>query len=148
MNKLELVATVPLIATLAALSVIDIRTKKLPDILTLPLIAAGLLLAVAGTGGWPWPHVAGAVLAFSMFWLAGEIFFRIRGIEGLGQGDAKLFAAAGAWLGWMALPAVLLIAALGGLLQAVVTRSRSDPQIAFGPWLCLGFAVCWASRLP
>ena len=69
--------------------------------------------------------------------------------EGLGLGDAKLLAAAGAWLGWQMLPSVVVIAALGGLAQVTVAgRLRSnhtaDRSLALGPWLALAFFSLWA----
>lgn len=78
-----------------------------------------------------------------------EWYFRRKGREGLGLGDAKLFAVAGAWTGWMALPFILLAASCSGLLAAFATRASS--RIAFGPHLALGFILVWffgAPQLP
>ena len=67
------------------------------------------------------------------------------GREGLGRGDAKLLAALGAWLGWQALPLILLIAALSSLLVIGLWRSvHGSPlrqPLAFGPWLALGGGI-------
>ena len=124
---------------LVVIAAIDLITLRIPDILTLPLVALGLV--VAGFGGLPIlaNHLIGAGVGFLILALFGEIFYRMRGIEGLGLGDAKLFAAAGAWLGWQALPMVLLVAASGGLVWALVRRQSGE--LAFGPWLALGFWV-------
>jgi leader peptidase (prepilin peptidase) / N-methyltransferase len=77
------------------------------------------------------------------------MFYRLRGEEGLGLGDAKLFAAGGAWLGWQALPPVLLVSAASALLYVVMERviRRSDERrIAFGPWLSAGIWIVWLTR--
>lgn len=137
----QLLATLGLLAVLVAIAAIDLRSLRIPDALSLPLVAAGLAVAPALRGTAFADHAIGAVAAFGLFALIGELHFRRRGTEGLGLGDAKLFAAGGAWLGWQALPMVLLIAALGGLAGAAV-RGRDRP-LAFGPWLAAGIAVLW-----
>ena len=70
-------------------------------------------------------------------------------VEGLGLDATKLFAAAGAWLGYQALPAVLLLSALGGLAYALLARrlrfNRSTPDIALGPWISIATWLVWAN---
>lgn len=136
--------TLCLTLTLAVVSVVDFRTLRIPDALSLPLILAGLSLAVTVPQVYPADYFIGAIAAFALFAGIGESYFRMRGIDGLGLGDAKLFAAAGAWLGWQNLPMVLMIAAFGGLAQAVLTRlAHRDTQLAFGPWIAFGFWAVW-----
>lgn len=134
-------ATAVLLAVLGAIAVIDLRTYRIPDRLSLPLMAAGLLAGPFLRGTPPTDHVTGAAVAFALFAAVGEWHFRRRGVEGLGLGDAKLFAAGGAWLGWQDLAPVLLVAALGGLAFALAV-GRGRP-LAFGPWLALGIAALW-----
>ena len=131
---------------LIALSVIDLETGYLPDALTLPLAAAGL--AVNGAGAFvSFPDAAiGAAAGYGAFRLIGEAFFRLRGIEGLGQGDAKLLAAIGAWLGWQALAPIILAASLLGLAGALALRLAGrdvsgQTAIPFGPALALAGAL-------
>ncbi len=144
---LELALTAVLFPMLAALCVIDLREHRLPDTLTLPLIALGLVLAVVGAGVAPRDAALGALAGFAVFWALGEVYYRRRGVDGLGLGDAKLLAAAGAWLGWRALPLLVLAAALGALAAALAARRSADRQIAFGPWLAAGFALLWLARI-
>lgn len=106
---------------LLALLVLDIENFWLPDALTLPLAALGLL-----AGLWLSPPLAdraiGAAAGFASLALIALAYKSLTGRVGLGGGDPKLFAAIGAWLGWMALPFVLLLAASLGL--ALVARDR------------------------
>ncbi|SHF98676.1 leader peptidase (prepilin peptidase) / N-methyltransferase [Loktanella atrilutea] len=139
----ETIVTVLLGVTLFRLSLIDLRTLRLPDRFTLPLIFGGWVVNAFILGAWPWGPVAAAATGYLVFALIGGIFFRWRQIEGLGLGDAKLLAAAGAWLGLRPLPLVILLAALGGLAFAILTTSRRTAHIAFGPWLALSFFVVW-----
>lgn len=140
-----LLATALLSALLLAIARIDAATLRIPDRLSLPLIGLGLLwAALQAPPVWP-QHLIGAATGFLTLALIGEVYFRRTGREGLGLGDAKLFGAAGAWLGWQALPHVLLIAACAGLIFALRGKSRPDtpPALAFGPWLALGFWLIW-----
>lgn len=132
-----------LFAALAAIAVIDLRTRRIPDRLSLPLAAAGL--GWAAWAGEPFAaHLIGAIAGYASLAIFGAIWFRRSGREGLGLGDAKLFAAGGAWLGWQALPLVLLIASVCGLVFALATRGvHGSPQIAFGPWIALGIWCGW-----
>ncbi len=106
---------------LLTLALIDARHFLLPDMLTLPLIPAGLLVtwwgdqSTAGSG-LLLHHLAGALVGFGGLSGIGWIYKRLRGREGLGLGDAKLMAAVGAWVGWAGLGSVLLWAALPALV--------------------------------
>lgn len=135
-------ATLVLTLLLLAIARSDLRSFRIPDALNAALMLTGL--ALAATGLRPMDHVIGVVAGFALFWGIGEVYFRRTGREGLGLGDAKLFGGAGAWLGWQALPFVLLIAALGGLAAALVQRRRGGgAELAFGPWLAAGLWVLW-----
>lgn len=135
-------ATGVLAVLLLAITRADLRSLRIPDALNAALILTGLALAV--TGRHPLDHVIGVVVGYALFRGIGEVHFRRTGREGLGLGDAKLFGGAGAWLGWQALPFVLLIAAVGGLAAALVQRWRGGgAELAFGPWLALGLWVMW-----
>jgi leader peptidase (prepilin peptidase)/N-methyltransferase len=133
---------------LALLAAVDVKVMRLPDLITLPLLAAGLAIGPL-TLKTPWlDHVAGAGVGYLSLAVLGWAFARIRGKQGLGLGDAKLLAAAGAWLGWRALPAVVVIAAGAGLAWAGVLLLRKGRKalaqpIPFGPPLCLAAWIMW-----
>lgn len=141
-----LVLTPFLAGTLLSLALIDLRERRLPDALTLPLALVGFIVSAWRAGGVPVPELVGAFAGFLVFWALGELYYQLRGAEGLGLGDAKLLGAAGAWLGWRDLPVLVLIAALGALVATLIHRpDRRD--IAFGPWLAATFLGLWLARL-
>ena len=133
---------------LLALALIDARAGILPDRLTLPLLAAGL--AVAGIF---YPErlpeqLLGAGLGFALLWGAGRVYRRLRGRDGLGEGDAVFLAAIGAWVGWQGLASVVLLAAAAGLAFALLRGARrgglsGSEALAFGPFLALGAWLVW-----
>jgi leader peptidase (prepilin peptidase)/N-methyltransferase len=133
---------------LLALAAIDWRHLILPDSLTLPLVPAGLAVT-----WWLRPerlvdHAIGAVAGFAFLALVAALYHRLRGRHGLGLGDAKLLAAAGAWVSWQGLPTVVLWGAAAGLLGALVQvrlGGTLDPQreLPFGPYLAGGLWLVW-----
>jgi leader peptidase (prepilin peptidase)/N-methyltransferase len=134
--------------TLLAAAAIDLRHYLLPDVLTLPLIPAGLGVAWALDPGLLPAHALGAALGFAAFVLIAEAYRRLRGRHGLGLGDAKLLAAAGAWLGWAALPSVVVVAAVAALTLALAqalggAKLALAGKLAFGPHLALAFWLVW-----
>jgi leader peptidase (prepilin peptidase)/N-methyltransferase len=143
-----LLATVALGWTLALLGCIDVLAFRLPDVITLPLMVAGLLLGPGLLGTPIEDHLIGAVAGYGVIALLGWVFARLRGQDGIGLGDAKLLACAGAWLGWRPLPNLVLIAAAGGLIwvaAAVVWRGKralAEP-IPFGLPLSGAFWILW-----
>jgi len=148
---LELWAGCGLGWTLLALAWIDWEEGFLPDALTLPLTVSGLALA-----WWlmPWTltdRAVGAIVGYLGFRLLAALYRGLRKREGLGQGDAKLLAASGAWLGWQALGNVVLLAALLGLGFALVARARGQSigattALPFGPALAVATFVLWLTQ--
>ena len=145
---------VVLAATLILLSAIDAATHRLPDVLTLPLIGAGLIWS----GGMGWSvlflSALGAVIGYAIIAGLNGYWRWRRGVEGIGLGDAKLLAAGGAWCGVMGLPFILLISSAAGLLVSAFTlkaigketKSIRTTRIPFGPFLALGIWFVWAWR--
>ena len=134
--------------TLLTLAVIDMRWLWLPHAVTRPLAVAGLLV----TGLWklaiPFDQLIGGALGYVAMSLVAWLYRRYRGREGLGTGDANLFGALGAWVGWQGLATILLYAGISGLLSLAVQMStgqtiKSTTRLPFGPHLCLGGWLVW-----
>jgi general secretion pathway protein O len=134
-----------LFSFLLALAVIDHHTQLLPDALTLPLMWLGLLFNLQGHFVALEQATIGAVAGYISLWTVFWLFKLATGKEALGYGDFKLLAALGAWLGWQALPHVILVAAASGLLFVLalrrVAKEDLNQPLAFGPWLALAGAV-------
>ena len=139
---------------LLALAMIDFDTTLLPDSLTLPLLWAGLLLALVGLSPVSLADaVAGAAAGYLALWSVYWLFKLLTGKEGMGYGDFKLLAALGAWLGWQLLPLVILLSSLvgavvGGVLMATGLVHRNQ-GIPFGPYLAAAgwIALLWGPDL-
>ncbi len=134
--------------TLLALAWIDWQNFFLPDVLTLPLIVAGLAQAFWDAPETLVDRATGAIVGYASFRLLAWGYRRLRGREGLGQGDAKLLAASGAWLGTTALPTTVLLAALVGIALALLARLRGATLTAatalpFGPALAAATFAMW-----
>ena len=134
-----------LCAALLAMSAIDIDTHLLPDSLTLPLLWAGLIVNFDGMFANLHDAVAGAIAGYLVLWMVHWLFKLVRGVEGMGYGDFKLLAALGAWLGWAALPQIVLIAAVSGAIVGLAAtwrgRMRFGEPLPFGPFLAAGGAL-------
>ena len=138
-----------------ALAFIDQQTGYLPDGLTLPLVWIGLLANLGGAFVPLADAVIGAVAAYLFLWSVNALFRLVRGMDGMGYGDFKLYAAVGAFLGWKFLPLVILVSSLVGLvfgsLQMFSTRRGWDWKFRFhfGPYLALAgvIAMFWGPAI-
>ena len=106
--------------TLLTIAWIDIEQLILPDILTLPLVLMGLAVTAWETPDALGDHALAAAVGYMVFRGIAYLYRVLRGREGLGEGDAKLLAACGAWLGLLSLDLVILVAAGIGLIGAAV----------------------------
>jgi leader peptidase (prepilin peptidase)/N-methyltransferase len=137
---------------LLVLAVIDARDFWLPDVLTLPLVPAGLLICWVTTPDELLDHAIGAAAGYALFWAIAKLYFWARGVDGLGLGDAKFLAGLGAFVSWTGLPAVIATASLAGLAfagaRAILTRQKIDggSRIPFGPFLALAGWLVWLLR--
>src|SRR5688572_24594780 len=138
-----------------ALAFIDQHTGYLPDDLTLPLVWIGLLANLGGAFVPLADAVVGAAAAYLFLWTVNALFRYARGMDGMGYGDFKLYAAVGAFLGWKFLPLVILLSSVVGLvfgsLQMFSARRGWDWKFRFhfGPYLALAgiIAMFWGSAL-
>jgi leader peptidase (prepilin peptidase) / N-methyltransferase len=134
--------------TLLALALIDLEHQILPDVLTLPLVAAGLGVAWLAQHGAVLDNIAGAALGYAAFFIIAWAYRRWRGRDGLGAGDAKLLAALGAWDGATGLPSVVLLGSVMALAVVLALRSfrlagALGERVAFGPALAAAGWLVW-----
>ena len=132
---------------LLTLLVLDLEHFWLPDRLTLPLAASGLLAAWL-TGQELGPRLLGLGLGYGSLWLIAKAYRARTGRDGIGGGDPKLLAAIGAWLGAPMLPLVLVVASLAGLVFIGIAKIRGSAigrhtQVALGALLALAAWPLW-----
>src|SRR2546426_7828160 len=138
-----------------ALAFIDQETGYLPDDLTLPLVWIGLVMNLGGAFVPLRDAVIGAAAAYLFLWSINAGFKLLRGMDGMGYGDFKLYAAVGAFLGWKLLPLVILLSSLVGVvfgsLQMFSARRGWDWKFRFhfGPYLALAgvIAMFWGAAI-
>jgi leader peptidase (prepilin peptidase) / N-methyltransferase len=133
---------------LLTLGWIDARHWLLPDLLTLPLILGGLAVSAIFDPEQLTGRALGAALGYLSLLAIAALYRVLRGREGLGRGDAKLLAASGAWVGALALPQVILLAALSALaaagsLRLAGIRLGAHSALPFGPFLALATWLVW-----
>jgi leader peptidase (prepilin peptidase)/N-methyltransferase len=133
---------------LLALAALDLAAFWLPNLLNAALAAAGLAVAVLGLDPPLVERVIGGAGGFAVLWLVARGYKAVRGRQGLGGGDPKLFGAIGCWLGWQDLPLVLLAASLIGLaavlgMMSTGRRVRATDRLPFGVMLAAGAWAVW-----
>lgn len=139
--------------SLLALFFIDLDQKILPDSITLPLIWAGLLINSFQIFTTVENALFGATIGYLIFWAVAFIFKYFRRVEGLGQGDFKLLAACGAWLGLQLVPFIILVSSITGLIVGsfylLTFQKNVRTQIPFGPFIAIAafIALIWGDKL-
>jgi len=152
---MEAVMAIVLTLALVPVTMIDADTKLIPDSIVLPLMWLGLALSlfhpVAGADTLfiaPQDAIVGAMAGYLSLWSVYQLFKLVTGKEGMGYGDFKLLAALGAWLGWQALPMIILmsaiVGALVGLTLMALNRHERSVPMPFGPYLA---AAGWITML-
>lgn len=119
--------------------VIDIRHQILPDVVNIYL---GIIFFINSVFFYPWQHwVIGAAIGFLVPYAITYLFFKFKGVIGLGGGDIKLFGVLGLYLGPMGIIHNMLFSCILGsllmlplLLFKVIKR---DQAIAFGPFIIM-----------
>jgi leader peptidase (prepilin peptidase) / N-methyltransferase len=145
--------------TMALITLVDLRHFIIPDLLSLPAIPVGVAASAVAVPGGDWlagftRGAAGALIGGGAFYLLRASYFRVRRVEGLGLGDVKLAAVAGAWLGPSALAPACLAASLSAiaalLLQAAISGRRAlhpSRTLPFGAFIAPVILVFWVLRI-
>jgi leader peptidase (prepilin peptidase)/N-methyltransferase len=129
---------------LIVLFAIDLRHRILPNVITLPGIAAGIAASWFLPPGWI-SSLIGIAGGGGILLAIAEVYYRVRGQEGLGMGDVKMLAMIGAFLGWPLMVLTLVLASFAGSIVGVtlIASGRGGMQAAlpFGTFLALGALV-------
>lgn len=139
--------------SLVALIFIDLDKMLLPDQITLPLLWGGLLFNLLGGFVPLVDAVIGTMAGYLVLWSLYWSFKLLTGKEGMGYGDFKLLAALGAWLGWQALPIILLLSSLVGAVIGItliaLRKHHQGNPIPFGPYLAIAgwIALLWGDKI-
>ena len=142
--SLSVLVKIVLIIALVYLAYIDLRKFLLPDAITIPMIGLGIICNWLGI----LPSIEftnslnsllGAIAGYALLWALDQMYFRLKRQHGIGLGDAKLLSGLGAWLGIEAIPSILLIASIGGLIGGVLwlryQKQSLQTAFPFGPFL-------------
>ena len=151
----QVAASAFLACTMGAMAFEDVRSMRVPNIWN-ALAAIGGFVVVMIEAWWLQVDLIGALgwaalsamICGGVFFLLRELFFRLRGVEGLGFGDVKLAATAGVWLGWELFPVAVSVAALGAILwvAAAALLHRGWPRerkIPFAAFLAPAIWIAW-----
>ena len=139
----NLLIRVFLMLVLIYLAYVDLRTFRLPNVITLPLIMSGIFFNQFSPFRFTNPSSAfvGAVSGYLFLWMFNLLYKKLKGQDGIGMGDAKLLAGLGAWLGWTTLPGTLFIASVSGLIGGLIWHKWNNQNhrqaFPFGPFLAI-----------
>ena len=144
-RALHFVIYAAFVFVMVVIAFIDIDHKLILNKVTIPSIVlaygASLLLGFR----W-WEGLVGIAIGYGVPWLIGEIYYRVRGREGLGLGDGMLLALIGAMLGWRGVLAALFGGSLLGSVIGIMVLARSKQdvmrsELPFGPFLAAAATV-------
>jgi leader peptidase (prepilin peptidase)/N-methyltransferase len=136
-----------------AIAVIDSRHFIIPDALSATALGLALLNAGLEDSQTPLAGIEAAVLRGALlaagFLALRALYFGIRGRQGIGLGDVKLAAVAGAWLEWTTIPVAIEIAALAALAGVAIRQFargrplRATRRLPFGLFLAPAIWLGW-----
>jgi leader peptidase (prepilin peptidase)/N-methyltransferase len=133
-----------LVCILIALFGIDLEHQILPNSITLPAIAIGVLLSLIAPPGWK-DALIGVVLGGGILYAIAWGYYLWRREEGMGMGDVKMLAMIGAFLGWKAVLVTLVLSSFAGAFIGLglmaVQRGTMKYALPFGTFLAIGAVV-------
>lgn len=143
-----LVPSVVLLPALCVIALFDARFFVIPDGPVLLLSLTGIATALAGEPRDALVRLAAAIAGYVGLRLVALAYEALRGAPGVGEGDARLYALAGLWLGFTGLPSSLIYGVFSALLSAAIALRQGALEdarqpIPFGPHLALGIWLVW-----
>jgi leader peptidase (prepilin peptidase)/N-methyltransferase len=129
---------------MVVLFAIDLEHHLLPNAITLPGIAVGLIASTVLPPGIV-DALIGVLIGGGVLWIIGEAYFRYSGHEGMGGGDVKMLAMIGAFVGWkLVLVTLVLSSVVGSVIGLIVIAARKGGMkyaLPYGTFLALGALV-------
>lgn len=124
------------------LTFIDIDYHLLPDELTFSMLWLGLFFSIFSIFTNSHDAIIGGIAGYLIFYFTQFIFWCVTKKTGMGQGDYKLLAAMGTFLGWQLLPLIILLSSVSGIIctvsQMIIKKHYKSVPLPFGPYLILG----------
>ena len=128
---------------------IDLKHFIIPNLITFPMMALGFAKSFDPNLNSIFPNyinsLIGGIFGYGIIWLIIFFYKQIRNKEGMGLGDAKLFAVIGFWFGWISLPFIIFLSSAIALISVVPdllkNSKKLSSQIPFGPHIILGTIV-------
>jgi leader peptidase (prepilin peptidase)/N-methyltransferase len=131
-------------SAMIVLFAVDLEHHLLPNAVTLPGIVVGFAASLLLPPGWI-SSLLGILLGGGVLLGIGELYYRARGLEGLGMGDVKMLAMIGAFLGWPLMLVTLVLASIAGSLLGVALlvsrRGGMHAELPFGTFLALAALI-------
>ncbi|HEU4939503.1 MAG TPA: A24 family peptidase [Vicinamibacterales bacterium] len=129
---------------MVVLFAVDLEHHLLPNAITLPGVAVGLIASTVLPPGII-DALIGVLIGGGALWLIGEAYYRYSGHEGMGGGDVKMLAMIGAFLGWkLVLVTLVLSSVVGSVIGLIVIATRKGGMkyaLPYGTFLALGALV-------
>jgi leader peptidase (prepilin peptidase)/N-methyltransferase len=129
---------------LIVLALIDLRHRILPNRITIGGTLLGFLFSLFLPPGWL-ASLIGILIGGGVLFVVGEVYLKLRGIEGMGMGDVKMLAMIGAFLGWQAVLVTLVLSSLSGALVGMILlvthKGNMKYQLPFGTFLAAAALV-------
>ena len=125
---------------------IDLKHYIIPNSLTYSMMILGFIKSFVPNLDPIFPNflnsLIGGLLGYGIIWSIIYFYRQFKKKEGMGLGDAKLFAVVGFWFGWISIPFVVFLSSIIALLSVLPDLLRStkklSSQIPFGPFIILG----------
>lgn len=125
---------------------IDLKHYIIPNSLTYSMMILGFIKSFVPNLDPIFPNflnsLIGGLLGYGIIWSIIYFYRQFKKKEGMGLGDAKLFAVIGFWFGWISIPFVIFLSSIIALLSVLPDLLRSSKklssQIPFGPFIILG----------
>ena len=125
---------------------IDLRHYIIPNSITYPMMILGFIKSFDPNLNFIFPNyinsLIGGIFGYAMIWSIIYFYKQIKKKDGMGLGDAKLFAVIGFWFGWISIPFIIFLSSIIALIYVLPdllkNSKKMSSQIPFGPFIIIG----------